>query len=268
MYKRIFVMLFAALFAFALVACQQGEKGGNEGVEKKKERPEEQTPVEKPADEGIAEDEEETPAEKPRGGVWKDDSGKLAIGSRMPLKDHQLPTTEKTFTSLGKLSSDAGTLVYFTCNHCPYVKAWETRTVKLANKLLDLDISVIAVNSNDPEEYPEDGLVHMTKRKERAGMNYPYVVDPGSELARAFGADKTPEFFLFNDNGKLVYRGALDDNAQEPGKVEHQYLLSAVEAMLDEEPIETETTKAIGCSIKFRSDDESDDGSDEGDKGK
>lgn len=267
MYKRVLVMLFAALFAFTLIACQQGEKGGNEGVEKEKERPEEQTPVEQPADEGIVEDEEETPVEKPRGGVWKDDSGKLAIGSRMPMKDLQMPTTEKGFTSLGKLSSDAGTLVYFTCNHCPYVKAWEARTVKQANKLLDLDISVIAVNSNDPKEYPEDDLDHMIARKARTGMNYPYVIDPASDLARAFGADKTPEFFLFDDNGKLVYRGALDDNAQEPGKVKHNYLLDAVEAMLDEGPIEPQTTKAIGCSIKFRSE-EGNDGSDEGGKSK
>ncbi|NJK89079.1 MAG: thioredoxin family protein [Myxococcales bacterium] len=154
--------------------------------------------------------------------------------------------------SLSSAKKEKGLLVIFTCNHCPYVKAWQGRTVPLANAALERGIGVIAINSNDPKDHDEDSFDGMKKRAEEQGMRYPYVVDEDSSMARAFGADKTPEFFLLNDRMELVYTGAIDDNAQAPDAVEKQFLKDALDALVDGRPIPVAQTKALGCSIKFR----------------
>ena len=108
------------------------------------------------------------------------------------------------------------------------------------------------INSNDPGRVAEDGYETMQQRAKQRGMHYPYVVDATSDLARAFGATRTPEAFLFDAAGKLVYHGTIDDNAKEPAKVKERYLQSALKAVMTGQEIALKETKALGCGIKFR----------------
>lgn len=179
----------------------------------------------------------------------------LPLGSEMPLTEVSMEgfagDTERAWT-LSDVQGEAGTLVIFTCNHCPYVKAWQERVVAHGNAYAEKGFGVIAINSNDPVPYPDDDLEGMKARAAEQGMQYPYVVDATSEMARAFGAKKTPELFLFDKTGKLVYHGAFDDNGQHPDKVEKPYLKLAMDALLAGEPVAVAESKAMGCSIKFR----------------
>jgi hypothetical protein len=142
--------------------------------------------------------------------------------------------------------------VVFTCNHCPWAKAWEQRIVTIGNTYSKRGVGVIAVNPNDPSRYAEDDFTTMQKRAKQRGMKYPYVVDATSEMARAFGASATPEAFLFDAEGKLVYHGTIDDNAHEPQKVTARYLEDALNAVIGGKAVAVQETKALGCSIKFR----------------
>ena len=110
---------------------------------------------------------------------------------------------------------------------------------------------MIAVNSNAARFGSEDSLEEMVEHAKNNGYNFPYAQDPESELASAFGATKTPHIYLFNADDKLVYLGAIDDNAKNAKKVEVPFLANAIDALLAGNPINPQTTKALGCSIKF-----------------
>jgi hypothetical protein len=142
--------------------------------------------------------------------------------------------------------------VVFTCNHCPWVKAWEDRLVALCNEYEKQGIGVVAVNSNDPTDYPEDGYAEMQARAKAKGYEFPYVVDATSGVARAFGATHTPEAYLFDAAGRLVYTGAIDDNAHDPEAVKSRFLKDALDAVVAGSPVPVARTKALGCSIKLR----------------
>jgi len=178
-------------------------------------------------------------------------AGSLEIGAAMPMSDTEMKNVDGSMVSLASVSGEKGTLVIFTCNHCPYVKAWEERTVITANEAMKAGYGVIALNPNDPQEYKDDGFEANQKRAQNAGMMYPYVVDEGSKLALAFGAKRTPEFFLFDSSGTLIYHGALDDNAQDVNGVSKTYLQDALTANTDGQAITTTQSKSVGCSIKF-----------------
>jgi hypothetical protein len=154
--------------------------------------------------------------------------------------------------TIASASGERGTLVIFTCNHCPWAQAWESRIVELGNEYLGRGIGVIAINPNDPAQHAEDSFEEMQRRARAAGMRFPYVVDATSNVARAFGATKTPEAFLFDRRGRLVYHGAIDDNAHEPDEVEQRFLRDALAAVVAGEDVPRAETRAIGCSIKFR----------------
>ena len=113
-------------------------------------------------------------------------------------------------------------------------------------------IGVIAINANDPDRNAEDSFDGMIARAKKLGIRYPYAMDETSNIARAFGATRTPEAFLFDAKGKLVYHGAIDDNAKNPSAVKQQYLKRAVDAVVSGRAISMTETKAIGCGIKFR----------------
>jgi peroxiredoxin len=176
----------------------------------------------------------------------------LAIGDPAPMTDVKMKNVDGREVSIAGVAGKKGTLVVFTCNHCPWVKAWEKRLVEIGNGYSTRGIGVIAINSNDPETYAEDGYAQMQKRAKQRGMKYPYVVDATSDVARAFGATRTPEAFLFDAGGRLVYHGAIDDNAREPGKVSRRYLEDGLKALIEGREIAVRETKALGCSIKFR----------------
>jgi peroxiredoxin len=197
----------------------------------------------------------EPPAAPPKQGAASAPApriGLVKIGDAAPEADRTMKALDGSMVSIAGVAGAKGTLVIFTCNHCPWVKAWQERTVGTANAFLEQGIGVIAINSNDPADYPEDGIEGMKERSTAQGMKYPYVVDEGSIVARAFGATKTPEFYLFDADGKLAYKGALDDNAQKPEDVTKTYLKDALTALVSGQPISIRTTKAFGCGIKYR----------------
>ncbi|MBS1262742.1 MAG: Thiol-disulfide oxidoreductase ResA [Calditrichaeota bacterium] len=177
--------------------------------------------------------------------------GELTIGERMPGRDLMFRNVDGSTVRLSDVKGERGTLVIITCNHCPFVKAWEQRTVALANKAQEDGYGVIALNPNDPSEYEEESFEANVRRAAAAGMNYPYAVDKGSKLAAMYGATRTPEFFLFDENDMLIYHGAIDDNAQDPERVRSHYLMDALIADMNGDPIEPAETKSVGCSIKW-----------------
>ena len=179
--------------------------------------------------------------------------GALPIGASIPMAEVKMKSVDGTELALDDVRKPAGTLVVFTCNHCPFAKMWESRIVLLGNAYAAKGIGVIAVNANDPKVAEEDALEVMQQRAKDRGMQFPYAVDATSNLARAFGATKTPEAFLFDKDGKLVYHGAIDDNGQEPSKVENAYLKLALGAVMNGGDVPVKETKSIGCGIKFRS---------------
>ena len=175
----------------------------------------------------------------------------LKLGDKAPKTDVKMKNVDGKDVSIADVTGAKGTLVIFTCNHCPFVKAWETRIAEVGNAYAKKGVGVIAINPNDPSEHAEDSFEQMQARAKERSFQFAYVVDATSDVARAFGASRTPEFFLFDANGKLVYHGALDDN-KDSKSVDKHYLSDALNALLAGQPIPVAETKAVGCTIKFR----------------
>jgi len=178
----------------------------------------------------------------------------LGIGGTIPSAEVRMKNVDGRELAIGDVAGPKGTLVIFSCNHCPYVKAWEARLVAIGNDAVRRGVGVIAINPNDPAVFQEDDFAAMTERAKARGYGFPYVVDAGaSRLARAFGATHTPEAFLFDSNGVLVYHGAIDDNVEDASKVTRHYLGEAIDAVVAGSRPAVSESKAIGCSIRLRS---------------
>lgn len=190
--------------------------------------------------------------------AWADDTvapaepAPLVLGSKAPMADVKMKNIDGKDITLAAAAGKKGTLVVFTCNHCPWAKAWEARIADIGNAAKKAGVGVVAINSNDPEAYAEDNMDGMKKRAKTLKITYPYVVDATSDVARAFGATRTPEAFLFDASGNLVYHGTIDDNAKEPEKVTQRYLKEAVDAVVAGTEVPMAETKSLGCSIKYR----------------
>jgi peroxiredoxin len=177
----------------------------------------------------------------------------LALGASAPMADTKLKSAaDGKDVTLAGAKGPKGLLVVFTSNLCPYAKAWEERLVELGNTYSKKGIGVVVVNSNDSASKPGESVEAMAARAKERKMAFPYASDATSGLARAFGATKTPEAFLFDKGGKLVYHGAIDDNHEEPAQVTKRYLKDALEATLTGKTPAVQETKSIGCGIKFR----------------
>ena len=180
-------------------------------------------------------------------------AGVLPIGQPPPQSNIKMKNAvDGKAVSIADVTGKAGTLVIFTCDHCPFARGWEGRIVELGNAYVKKGVGVILINANDPSEHEEDGFAGMQARAKSANMQIPYVVDETSNVARAFGATVTPEVFLFDRHGKLAYHGAVDDNRKEPDKVQNRYLKDALEAVVSGKPPALSDTKSLGCSIKYR----------------
>ena len=177
----------------------------------------------------------------------------LALGQPAPLADTKMKNVSGKELSIAEVKGAKGTLVVFTCNHCPWAKMWQTRVTEIGNAAGKAGIGMVAINANDPAEYPEDNMDGMKQRAKQLGIKFPYVVDATSDVARAFGATRTPEAFLFDANGKLVYHGTVDDSPKDASAVKDAYLKDAVNAVSTGKSVTTAETKSMGCSIKFRS---------------
>ncbi len=159
-------------------------------------------------------------------------------------------TDGKTY-SLADYEDKKGVAVIFTCNACPYAKAFEDRINKLAKEYQAKGIAFVAINPNDPGRVPEDSYDQMVKRAKEKGFVFPYVYDSTSEVAAAYGAKVTPHVFLLDANSKLVYRGRVEDET-EAKKSKSRDLKNALNALLAGKKITVAETKAFGCSIKWR----------------
>ena len=176
----------------------------------------------------------------------------LELGASMPMAEVQMRNVNDKDVTLASLAGKKGTLVVFTCNHCPWAKMWEKRVAEIGNAALAAGLGVVAINANDPSVNAEDSFPEMKKRAKTLGMKFPYVVDATSDVARAFGATRTPEAFVFDAEGKLVYHGTVDDSPKDAAAVKSPWLREAVQAVSAGQPVPMAQTKAMGCSIKFR----------------
>ena len=138
------------------------------------------------------------------------------------------------------------------CNHCPYVLAWEDRLIKLARDYAELGVRVVAVNSNDSARYLEDSFERMKERAEELDFPFDYLFDASQSLARALGAERTPEVFLFDEERRLRYHGAIDDSRDEDA-VGRSYLREAIDALLAGGEPPVAETESIGCTVKWKS---------------
>lgn len=143
-------------------------------------------------------------------------------------------------------------IIFFTCNHCPYAKAYEDRLITLQHDFLSKSVQFVAINSNDSEGYPEDSFENMKIRASEKNFPYPYLRDKSQEVARAYGGEVTPDCFVFDKERKLRYSGRVDDDWQDPNSVTSQDLRNAIQAALDGKEIEEPELRAVGCTIKWK----------------
>ena len=175
----------------------------------------------------------------------------LDLGSILPLGDIKMADISGKDVSLNDAKGKNGLLVIFSCNACPWVIAWEDRYVELADTYKDKGVGIVAINSNETQFENVDSMEEMQAHAKEQGYNFYYTMDNGSKLASEFGATRTPHIYLFDKKDKLVYRGAIDDNARKPDQVENTYLADAIDNMLAGSAIDPAATKALGCAIKF-----------------
>ena len=176
---------------------------------------------------------------------------KLSIGSAAPKTDVEMTETNGEVHTLAGAAKENGLLVMFTCNTCPWVKAWEDRYNDIAETAAEHDIGMIGINPNAALRDDGESMADMKARAKEKNYQFPYVLDEGAEVATAFGATKTPDLFLFNEDMELVYRGAIDDSPRDADAIEKRYIMTAMEALVNGQKIEPKTTKSIGCTIKF-----------------
>ena len=149
--------------------------------------------------------------------------------------------------------ADAPVLVLVqSCNHCPYVLAWEGRIDALQREYVERGVRIVAINSNDATAYPVDSFDAMVAHARDADYSFDYLHDESQAVARALGAERTPEAYVFDADRRLVYHGAVDDNRDEDGVTQH-YLRDAIEAALAGETPPIADTQAVGCTVKWRS---------------
>jgi peroxiredoxin len=169
--------------------------------------------------------------------------------------DFHLKNINDKEVSLSDFGSAKGFIVIFTCNHCPYAVAYEDRIVALDKKYAPLGYPVIAINPNDEVAYPDDSFENMKVRAKNKNFTFPYLRDESQQIAKTYGATKTPHVYLLKKDGKdlkVEYIGAIDDNSQDASAVKEKYVETAIDHLLKGEEIKTTSTKAIGCSIKWK----------------
>ncbi len=175
----------------------------------------------------------------------------LKIGATAP-DFKNLPGTDGQHYSLSNFADKKVLVVIFSCNHCPYVQAYEDRIMAIQKDFKDHGVQVVAINSNDATTHPDDSFEQMIARAGSRKFNFVYVRDESQDVARDYQASHTPHVYAFNQDRKLIYTGKIDDNWQSPDQVKVRYLREAIESALQgRDPVEAETF-AIGCTIKWK----------------
>lgn len=176
---------------------------------------------------------------------------KTEIGSYAP--DFEIPGADGSVHHLARyLESHKAVCVIFICNHCPYVKAYLDRIAQLHQDYQPKGVAVIAMNPNDAVQFPDDSFANMKILVSQLGISYPYLRDENQDVAHSFDALKTPHVFLLNQQGIIVYSGAIDDNPQDANAVTVNYLRNAIDDLLSGQMVNLAKTDPIGCSIKWR----------------
>jgi peroxiredoxin len=163
-----------------------------------------------------------------------------------------LPGVDEKEHSLGDYKGKNALVLIFSCNHCPYVRAWEDRMVQIQTDYEHKGAQLVAINANDASKYPDDSFPKMKERAIEKKFNFPYLRDEAQKVARAYGAERTPEVFLFDRELTLRYHGAIDDNYDDPKAVRTHYLRNALDSILDGKSVLMAETKPVGCSLKWK----------------
>lgn len=175
----------------------------------------------------------------------------LPLGTVAP--DFSLPDYDGKVISRDDFRDHRGLLVIFMCNHCPYVKHVAPELVRLADEYQPKGIAVVGISSNDAEAYPDDAPDKMKQEAAAQGYRFPYLYDESQQVAQAYKAACTPDFFLFDSDLKLVYRGQLDDTRPKQGTVPNgNDLRAALEAVLNHQSVPEPQKPSIGCNIKWK----------------
>jgi peroxiredoxin len=169
------------------------------------------------------------------------------------LIDFTLPATDgNTYNASQVLSRAKALIVTFTCNHCPYARAWEDRLNQIVHDYDARGVHMLAISSNDVVRYPADNMENMAKRALEKHFVFPYLFDESQNVAHAYGAERTPELFIFDADGQLRYHGAPDDNYEDEQAVKQHYARAALDAIVADKEVATSETKPVGCTIKWK----------------
>ena len=180
------------------------------------------------------------------------DLGMAAPPFDLPIANPDVDALDSPTRSLDDVATAQALVVAFICNHCPYVHAIAERLIALAEDYADRGVQVVAISSSDAVAYPADSFENMTARAREKGYPFPYLYDESQEIARAYGAVCTPDFFVFDADQALVYRGRLDDGRPSKPAVTQHDLRQALDELLDAGTITMEQIPSMGCSIKWR----------------
>lgn len=176
----------------------------------------------------------------------------VPLGTKAP--DFRLPDMlHDRWVSLQDVKSDVATVVMFICNHCPFVIHVQDELVALTNQYIQKGVAFVAINSNDVENYPQDAPPKMKETGKRLGYEFPYLFDQSQEIAQAYQATCTPDFFIYDKSLGLVYRGQLDDSR--PGSsipVSGRDIRNALDSLLAGKPVDSDQKASVGCNIKWK----------------
>jgi len=174
----------------------------------------------------------------------------LELGSIIPMSKELMINVTDEKMSLDNNFNENGLLVVFSCNTCPFVVMWEDRYRQLEEMCQINKVGMVYINSNEAKRNGDDSKEEMKNYAKSMGYTFPYLIDQNSAVANAFGAKTTPHIYLFDENKKLVYKGAIDDNFRDISQVKETYLLDAIQQMVSAVDIKIKETNAKGCSIK------------------
>jgi thioredoxin-related protein len=177
-------------------------------------------------------------------------SDPLPLGSAIPKADNKLKDISGKEVSLKSTLKENGLLVMFSCNTCPVVINNQARTKEICQFANAKNIGVVLLNSNEANRKSSESLTAMQEYGKEQGYSWIYAEDKNNELADAFGASRTPECFLFDKNGKLVYHGAIDDNPSDAASVSRKHLKEAINEVLAGKEVSVKQSRSVGCSIK------------------
>lgn len=174
----------------------------------------------------------------------------IKIGDRIP--EFNLPATDGKVYTPETLKGENGTVIMFWCNHCPYVIPNQDRIITMQDEYRDKGVNFAAICANNAVSHPADSFENMKKRAEEKGYNFPYIRDEEQDVARTFGAERTPEIFLFDSKGTLTYHGRIDDSPDDLSQARSHDLKNAIDAVLAGGKPSPEKTGTQGCSIKWK----------------